>query len=182
MKSCEEASVDSFSESEDGTGSETSDYAGHVLQSRPPRMQEELHYVLPPPAFDREPPVEADYNALEKRYFGDLSYKLEVLKGLHSDVWRLTDHTLQTLRSACVNISQKVGLSCFLMCLLAHHILFLFCCHVPLPCCCAVAYISNVSCWVCLLVCYCRVTSSRVKTAKFRLCPWMQSTPPTTSK
>jgi hypothetical protein len=157
MKSCEEASVDSFSESEDGTGSETSDYAGHVLQSRPPRMQEELHYVLPPPAFDREPPVEADYGALEKRYFGDLSYKLEVLKGLHSDVWRLTDHTMQTLRSACVNISQKVRLSCFLMC--CHHILFLFCLPCPttlLLCCavlcCAVAYISSVSCCVCLLL------------------------------
>lgn len=121
MRQCEEASVDSYSESEDGTGTEisvsihggnTNTYSNNSnknKQTRPPRYQENNNYYVQqsPPPFDLEPPVEADYPALEKQYFGDLSYKLELLKILHSDVCRLTDNALVTLRGACVNISQK---------------------------------------------------------------------------
>jgi len=136
MRVCEEASVDSYSDSDDGTGSEVSVPAlgDSIAQGRPPKFQEESRYALPPPAFDMEPPVEADYAALEERHFGALTHKLELLKVLHKDVCRLTDDAMQTLRLACVNISQKVrsiytctlhGDVCFVLCYMLYSYLIM---------------------------------------------------------
>lgn len=54
------------------------------------------------------PPVEADYAAIEKEHFGLLTEELLKLKELKHEVYSLTDKAIQSLRYACVNISQRV--------------------------------------------------------------------------
>ena len=54
-------------------------------------------------------PVEVDYKAVEEERFGELTKKLAYLQTLSSEVFNLTDRAMQTLRYACMNISQKVS-------------------------------------------------------------------------
>ena len=54
------------------------------------------------------PPVEVDYAMKEQECFGEITSQLNVLKDLKSEVFTLTDRCIQSLRYACINISQKV--------------------------------------------------------------------------
>ena len=69
---------------------------------------------------DDWPPVEVDYNLKEQEYVGEITAQLNLLKSLKSEVFTITDRCIQSLRYACINISQKVRFSVLIVILVSY--------------------------------------------------------------